>query len=177
MDIRKNSWHYRWIEWLYGFWDGNVSTNLCAYFWQIVLTILLAPFTLITCIISCFLMFAFALLSWIMGTRCTIKPPQTKNSENYGCRPCFFITDQGPYKLGLYSKNQNTYSRIAPWEILLLSLIVYGLITSTAFILYILAILSCILLFSFLTVKKWDVFTEYVDSVKKKRCKKLNFID
>ena len=41
MEIRKNSWHY----WFYKFADGGrytSSTNLCRYFWRVVLGLLLA---------------------------------------------------------------------------------------------------------------------------------------
>jgi len=38
MKVSTNSWHYRLIDWL----DFNHCRNLCAYFWQAVLAVVLA---------------------------------------------------------------------------------------------------------------------------------------
>ena len=49
MKLNKKSWHAWFYKMLYG-WDRKFPNNLCAYFWKMLLSIIVAPVLLLVCL-------------------------------------------------------------------------------------------------------------------------------
>ncbi|MBI5420708.1 MAG: hypothetical protein HZA35_00110 [Parcubacteria group bacterium] len=176
MQISKKSLHYRWMKWVYGWYSYNpVPNNLCSYFWRLFLSPILFLLTLVMYVLSLCISLVLALFWWIAGYRpdfdflnlrdpCSYAPP----INSFSC---------GDYKTGLYGKNKETPSPIAPWEVFLVLGGIILMTTSIKLSPIILGISICLWLLILVAMRGGKLVGPFFHSVKEKHCKKLDFVD
>lgn len=68
MRLRRDSWHYRLVNW--GFTgEFNISENLCTYFWQVVLSMIMAMGVVAVGLVIAFIVYMVCLhYPWALWT-------------------------------------------------------------------------------------------------------------
>ncbi|MBI5153378.1 MAG: hypothetical protein HZA36_02885 [Parcubacteria group bacterium] len=152
MQISKNSLHYRWMKWVYGWYSLNpVPNNLCSYFWKLLFSPVPCFFTMLICIFSTALSLMLALFWWIAGFKPNFYFANLKNSHRYGDPTTTFSCEN--HKEDLYGKNMGTKSLVAPWEVLLVLGGIILMVTSIKLSLIILGIGVCLWLLVLLAMR------------------------
>ena len=176
MDVSRKSLHYRWIEWVYGWYSENpVPNNLCSYFWRLLFSPIPLFGFLLFYIFSLCISLVLAVVWWIAGHRPNFKFVEVQN-PNYFDGPINVFTC-GNYKTGLYGKDVTTKSLVAPWEVLLVLGVVILVFTTFKMSMIGLTIGVCLWLLILGVMRGGKLVGPFFRSIKEKHCKKINFVD
>lgn len=183
MEIRKSSWHYRWMDFVYRssvFSPAGVPRNICSYFWGLVFSI---PHLLITGIVALFCViitigfivttYFIKIICWFFGFASNF---QDLDSDCYA------------YKYGLYGRPRREV--FAPWEGCTLGTLLWTCHTHQTSVVsvfthplawielwWIVPACSVLILCGICLTKSAGLILPFLTSIKEKYCTRIKFID
>jgi len=165
------------MKWVYGWYSREpVPKNLCSYFWKLLLSPIPLLLVLFMYVFSLYVSLILAFVWWIAGYRPNFNFADLRRSNPHSSGPINEF-ECGYYKEGLYTKNERIESRVAPWEILLILGTINFMFTMINLSLTILAIGIGIWLLVLGIMRSGKLVGPFIQSIKEKHCKKLEFVD